>query len=66
MYRHALWSFWVRMLWYTVMVGLPFIFYFYVLEPYVATFGSSYETFVNGMNVLPVLQDIEQLLQGGQ
>ena len=61
-HRNAVWSFWTRIAWYVVMIGLPFALYFYVLEPYFAAFGSSYENFIDGINELPGLKGIDTLL----
>lgn len=61
-HRNAIVTFWVRILWYVLILGFPFILYFYVLEPYFAAFGSSYENFIDGMNELPGLRGIDQLL----
>jgi len=61
-HRHNVWSFWSRILWYTIIIGLPFALYFYVLEPYFEAFGSSYENFLDGMNELPGLKGIDKLL----
>lgn len=46
-------SFWLQIAWYVFLIGLPFALYFYVLEPYFAAMGSSYETFNAGMQEIP-------------
>ncbi len=61
-HRNGVLSFWLRILWFAVIVGLPFALYFYVLEPYFTAFGSSYETFINGINELPGLRGIDKLI----
>lgn len=53
----------LRVIWYALLIGLPFVLYFYVLEPYFALFGSSYETFTEGLNELPGLKGIDLLLE---
>ncbi len=52
----------IRVIWYVFLIGLPFALYFYVLEPYFNVFGSNYEVFKAGLNELPGLKGIEQLL----
>jgi len=63
-HRNATLSFWLRVLWYLLLIGFPFAIYFYVLEPYFAAFGASYENFIDGLNELPGLRGIEQLIDG--
>ena len=53
LHRNALWTFWVRILWYVLLIGLPFVVYFFFLEPYFQAFGSSIEIFTNGMQEIP-------------
>lgn len=52
-YRQSKVAFWVTIVWYVLLIGLPFAVYFYVLEPYFTALGSSYETFSTGMQELP-------------
>ena len=54
----------IRVIWYILLIGLPFALYFYILEPYFEAFGSNYEVFKAGLNELPGLKGIEQLLNG--
>ena len=53
MHRNAVWGFWFKVLWYVLLLGLPFALYFYVLEPYFTALGSSYDTFSAGMQEIP-------------
>lgn len=53
LYRNALIGFWLRILWYVVLIGLPFALYFYILEPYFELLGSSYQEFSEGMAEIP-------------
>lgn len=64
-HRNAALSFWLRVVWYLLLIGFPFAVYFYVLEPYFAAFGSSYDNFIDGLNELPGLRGIDQMLGGG-
>jgi len=52
-HRNGLIGFWFRIVWYTLLIGLPFALYFYVLEPYFTTLGASYETFSAGIQEIP-------------
>ena len=63
-HRHGVWAFWIRVVWYMLLIGFPFAIYFYVLEPYFTAFGSSYENFIDGLNELPGLRGIDQLING--
>ena len=62
-HRNGIWGFWLRILWYTILIGLPFALYFYVLEPYFEAMGSSYETFKAGVNEIPGLKGLDNLLE---
>jgi hypothetical protein len=52
-----------KLLWLVLLIGLPFALYFYVLEPYFAAFGSNYETFLVGINEIPGLKGLDQLIR---
>ena len=62
LYRHSVIGIWIRIVWYAVLIGLPFALYFYVLEPYFHAFGADYEVFRRGMAELPGLKGLEHLL----
>jgi len=62
MYRNDMIGIVLRLVWYAILIGLPFAVYFYVLEPYFTAFGSNYETFRVGMAEIPGLKGLEQLL----
>ena len=61
-HRNAVWGFWMRIVWYVLLIGFPFAVYFYVLEPYFTALGSNYETFKAGINEIPGLKGLGQLL----
>ena len=46
-------SFWIRLVWFLVLIGAPFILYFYVIEPYFTSFGSSSKIFIQGIHEVP-------------
>ena len=52
-HRNGLIGFWFRIVWYTLLIGLPFALYFYVLGPYFTALGASYETFSAGIQEIP-------------
>jgi hypothetical protein len=53
LYRYSWVGFTMRLVWYALLIGLPFALYFYILEPYFGLFGSSYEEFRQGVIELP-------------
>lgn len=62
MYRYDMITFWLRVVWYGILIGLPFAVYFYFLEPYFDAFGANYELFRQGMAEIPGLKGLEQFL----
>ncbi len=62
LYRHSVVGFVLRIVWYTILIGMPFAVYFYLLEPYFAAFGANYETFRQGMAEIPGFKGIENIL----
>jgi hypothetical protein len=61
-HRNALITFWLRITWYVLLIGLPFALYFYVLEPYFTALGSNYETFRAGIQEIPGLKQFTEFL----
>jgi hypothetical protein len=53
MNRRSVLGFWIRMLWFAFLLGLPFVLYYYVVEPYFTSLGSSFETFQEGLQEVP-------------
>lgn len=53
MHRAALWSFWLKVIWTLIILGVPFVLYYYVIEPYFTSLGSSFQTFQNGLQEVP-------------
>ena len=62
MYKYDMITFWLRLAWYGILIGLPFAIYFYFLEQYFSAFGSNYELFRQGIGEIPGLKGIENLL----
>lgn len=51
--KASIFNFWFRAVWIAVLIGLPFIMYYFLIEPWFASFGSSFETFQAGMQEIP-------------
>lgn len=62
MYRNVIAGIWIRIIWYVLLIGLPFALYFYVLEPYFTALGSSYTTFSTGMQEIPGWKQFNETL----
>lgn len=62
MYRYDMITFWIRLVWYGMLVGLPFAIYFYFLEPYFNAFGANYDLFRQGVGEIPGLKGLESIL----
>ena len=62
LHRNSLIGFWLTILWYVLLIGLPFALYFYVLEPYVKILTSSYSTFSVHMQNVPGWKEFTQTI----
>jgi hypothetical protein len=62
MYRNDMIGLVFKIIWYAVLIGLPFAVYFYLLQPYFEAFGANYETFRLGMAEIPGLKGLERFL----
>lgn len=65
-HRNGLFTFWLRIAWYIFLIGLPFALYFYLLEPYFAALGSSYEVFSAGIQEIPGWKQFNAALENFQ
>ena len=63
-HRNATWTFWIRIAWIFFIIGLPFVLYFYVIEPYFAALGSSFTTFQTGLQEIPGWKQFYDAVQG--
>lgn len=61
-HRQAVITLWLRVLWYIVLIGLPFALFF-ILEPYFEALGSNYNTFQAGIGEIPGLKNLNVLLE---
>jgi hypothetical protein len=62
MYRNDMIGMTLRIVWYSLLIGLPFAMYFYVLQPYFEAFGSNYELFRQGIAEIPGLKGLEHFM----
>jgi len=62
MYRNDMIGLTFRIIWYALLIGLPFAVYFYLLEPYFEVFGANYEVFRQGMAEIPGLKGLEKFM----
>ncbi len=62
LYRHSVIGLVLRIVWYVILIGMPFAVYFYILEPYFAAFGANYELFRQGIAEIPGLKGIENII----
>lgn len=51
--RYQTTTFWLTMIWYALLVGLPFAIYYYVIGPYIQALGFSSEGFSAGVKSIP-------------
>ncbi|OGG41611.1 hypothetical protein A2837_00455 [Candidatus Kaiserbacteria bacterium RIFCSPHIGHO2_01_FULL_46_22] len=66
LHRYELINFWSKMVWFALLIGVPFALYYYVLEPYFEAFGSSYETFNAGIQEIPGIKSFEEFMKAYQ
>ena len=62
MLRYDIITFWIRLAWYGILIGLPFAIYFYFLEQYFDAFGANYDLFRQGVGEIPGLKGLENIL----
>lgn len=58
-------SFWLRLVWTLILIGLPFVLYYYVIEPYFTTLGSSFAEFEEGLREVPGWKQFYEQISGG-
>jgi hypothetical protein len=66
MNRRSIIGIWLRVVWAAFLIGLPFVLYFYVLEPYFDTLGSSFDTFRSGLQEVPGWKQFYEAVRGGK
>jgi Fe2+ transport system protein B len=65
MQRNAAVSMWLRIIWFLFIIGLPFVVYFYVIQPYFDALGSSFGTFQEGLQEIPGWKQFYESIRGG-
>jgi hypothetical protein len=63
--RRSTISFWFRIVWGAFIIGLPFVLYFYIIEPYFQSLGSSFETFKQGLQEVPGWKQFYESIKWG-
>lgn len=53
MNNRSLWLFWLKTIWFMVLIGAPVALYYYVLEPYFTSLGNSVETLQDTVQSIP-------------
>ena len=64
MHRMQRWGLVFKLLWILTIFGAPFIVYYWVLEPYFNTLGSSFETFEAGLQEVPGWKQFYEAMGG--
>ena len=62
LHRHNVIGFVLKVVWFAVLIGLPFVLYVYFVEPNVSEMQSSYKTFRASLEGIPGLSGLEKLL----
>jgi hypothetical protein len=60
LHRNAVWGMWIRVIGYALILGAPVALYFYVLEPYLMSMGSSVDSLRSMLEQIP---NFEQFLR---
>ena len=55
MHRIEMYAFWIRFLWFAIIIGVPFLTYYFFVEPYLHAVGVSSDDFGNMLKNLPHL-----------
>jgi len=64
--RSSVWAFWWRLISFALLIGAPFVLYYFVIEPYFISLGSSFETFRAGLHEIPGWKQFYDAAQGGE
>ncbi len=62
--KRALWSMILKIAWFLIIIGAPFIVYYYFVEPYFSSLGSSFEVFKLGIQEVPGWKQFYEASQG--
>ena len=61
MRRNGVIDLWLRVVWYAILIGLPFALYFYILEPYLRAVGISSDKLHTGLERFPAFRSFQSL-----
>ncbi len=64
--KTSIFNLWLKLIWISFLIGLPFVLYYFVIEPWFESFGSSYETFEQGLRELPGWKQFYESADGGE
>ena len=64
MRRLSVFNFWFRIVTTLILVGAPFLLYYYVIEPYFASMGSSFSVFQEGLKEIPGWKQFYEAARG--
>lgn len=62
--RNSAISLWIKIIWFLFIIGLPFVVYFYVIQPYFDALGSSFGTFQQGLQEIPGWKQFWEAVKG--
>jgi len=62
--KYAVISFWFRLVFTCVFIGVPFVLYYFIVEPYFESMGSSFEVFQEGLQEIPGWKQFYDSVQG--
>jgi hypothetical protein len=66
LYRTQWWAFILKLVWFFMLIGAPFIVYYYIVEPYFTTLGSSFEVFETGLQEVPGWKQFYEAMGGDE
>lgn len=52
-HRSNTWAFWLRILWIGILLGLPFLLYYYIIAPYYQSLDSAFQFFGVELPTIP-------------
>ena len=64
--KSAMLSFWLKIIWIFVIIGAPLVLYYYVVEPYFTSLGSSFEIFREGFQEIPGWKQFYEAARGSE
>ncbi len=64
-HKRSVWAFWMNVFWYMVLFGVPFLLYFYVIEPYFTTFAQALVSMQDGLENVPGWSQFYSSIGGG-